>query len=93
MVVRTVVSELEDVAEKEKHVKKVPTVNRYKKSFFQIPKEKVKEEYKETEGPTANKHQVSIIIISGLSEQLQWVIKSHGILLPQTFQYHKVTVG
>ena len=46
---------------------------------FQIPKKIVMEEDKQTEGPTANKHLACIPYISGLSEQLQRVFKSHGI--------------
>ena len=38
------VSELEDVDEEVKHVRKVLTVNGYKTWSFQIPKKKVKEE-------------------------------------------------
>ena len=52
--------------------------------LFRPPQKKVREEANETEGPTANKHPVSIPYISGLSEQLQRVFRSHGIPF-----YHK----
>ena len=71
----TVVSEPHDVKKEVKHVKKVLTVNGYKKWSFQIHKKKVREEDQQTEGPP---------YISGLSEQLQRVFRSHGIPL-----YHK----
>ena len=66
-------SELDDVEEEVKHMKKVLTRNGYQKWSFQIPKKKVMEKDNETDGPTANKHPVFIPYISGLSEQLQRV--------------------
>ena len=51
-------SEPDDVEEEVKHVKKVLTVNGYKK--------KGREEDNKTEGPTASKHLVCIHYISGL---------------------------
>ena len=75
---------LEFAGREVKEVKKVLIVNGYKKSSFPIPKKKVKEEYKQTESPTANKHPVCIPYISGLSEQLQRVFKFHGVP-----SYHK----
>ena len=65
-------------------MKKVLTVNGYKKWSFKIHRKKVREEANTTEGPTANKHPVCIPYISGLSEQLQRVFRSHGIP-----SYHK----
>ena len=47
--------EPEDVKEEVKHVKKVPTVNGYKKCSFQIPQKKVREGDQQTDSPTANK--------------------------------------
>ena len=75
----TVMSEPQDVKEV-KHVKKVLTVNGYKKWSFQIPKRKVREEDQQTEGPT-DKYPVCIPYIAGLSEQLQREFRSHGIPL------------
>ena len=69
--------------EEVKHVKKVLTVNGYKKWSFKIHRKKVREEANTT-GPTANKHPVCIPYISGFSEQLQRVFRSHGIP-----SYHK----
>ena len=80
----TVVSEPEDVEKEVKDVKKVLTVNGYKKWSFQIPNKKVREDDNKREGPTANKHPVCITYISGLSEQLQRVCKFYGIP-----SYHK----
>ena len=42
--------------EEVKHVKKVLTVNGYKKWSFKIPRKKVRGETNATEGPTSNKH-------------------------------------
>ena len=75
---KTVVSDPQDVKEMN-HVNKVLTVNGYKKWSFQILKRKVREGDQQTEGPIANKYPVCIPYISGLSEQLQRVFKSHGI--------------
>ena len=69
-------SELEDVREEVNHIKKVLTGNGYKKWSFLISNKKTKEEDNPIEGPTANKHLVSIPYISGLSEQLQRVFRS-----------------
>ena len=80
----TVVSEPEDLREEVNNIKKVLTVNGYKKWSLQIPKKKAREEDNPTEGPTANKHPVCIPYISGLSEQLQRVFRSHGVP-----SYHK----
>ena len=76
-------SEPEDVREELKHVKKVLTVNGYKKWLLQIPKKNAREE-DPTEGPTANKCPVCIPYISRLSEQLQRVFRLYGIP-----SYHK----
>ena len=83
--------EPEDVEEEVKHVKKVLTVNGYRKWSFQIPKKKVREKDNETDGPTANKHPVCIPYISGLLEQLQRVFRSHGI--PSYHKPFNITVG
>ena len=79
----TVTSKPEDVREEVNHIKKVLRVNGYKKCSFRIPKKKAREE-DTTEGPTANKHLVCIPYISGLSEQLQRVFRSHSVP-----SYHK----
>ena len=90
----TVVSELQDVAEEMKHVKKVVTVNGYKKSPFQIFKKKVKEEYKQTESPTANTYLVCIPIhLLAVRTATEGIQIPRCTLLPQTFQHHKVPVG
>ena len=65
------------------HIKNVLTVNGYRKWSFQMPKKKAREE-DPTEGRTANKHPVCIPYFSGLSEQLQMVLRSHGVP-----SYHK----
>ena len=79
-----VVSEMEDVKEEVKHMKKVLTWKENKKWSFQIPKMKVWDQDKQRECPTANKHPVCIPNISGLLEQLQRVFRSYGIP-----SYHK----
>ena len=75
-------SEQEDVREEVNHIKKVLTVNGYKKWSVQTPKKKAREKYSPTEGLTANKHLVGIPYVSGLSEQLQRV--SDHIVYPLT---------
>ena len=51
---------------------------------FQIPKRKNREEDNRTTGSTALKHPVCIPYVSGLSERLQRVFRSHGVP-----SYHK----
>ena len=51
--------------------------------LFRSPRRKLGKKTKK-EGPTASKHPVCIPYISGLSEQLQRVFKSHGVS-----SYHK----
>ena len=77
-------SEPEDVREDVNLIKKVLTVNGYKKWSFQMPKKKAREEDNPTESTTANTHPVCIPYVSGLSEQLQRVSRSHGVP-----SYHK----
>ena len=80
----TVMSEPEDVTEEVNHIKKVLTVNGYKKWSFQIPKKKTREEDNPMEGPTAIKNPVCIPYVSGLSEHMHSVFKSHCVP-----SYHK----
>ena len=59
-------------------------MNGYKKWSLQIPKRKAREEDNPTEGPTAKTQLVCIPNVSGLSEQLQWLFRFHGVP-----SYHK----
>ena len=80
-----VVSDSEDKKEEIKHVKDVLRSNGYKNWAFEIPKRK--QETNKNEQPTRSNQQkipVGIPYISGLSEKLQRIFRSHGIP-----SYHK----
>ena len=81
----TVVSEAEDVEEEVKQVKRVLTVNGYKKWSFQIHKKKVREEDKQTECPTANNHPVCCA--SSPSQGCQNTYRGYSNRMP----YHPTT--
>ena len=81
----TVVSDLLDMEEEVKHAKKALTANGSTKLVFEIikKKEKAKDPFKDR--ATARKFPVSIPYISGVLEQLQGVVRSHGVP-----SYHKL---
>ena len=91
----TVVSELDDVEEEMKHVKKVLTVTWYKKWSFQIPPKKVREEDKQTNRRSYCQQAL------GVHHLHLWVVKtttkgiqiSQRTLLRQTFEHQKAPVG